>query len=273
MATGTGYELLDCGDGRRLERFGERVVDRPAPAAIDRPRAARAAWAKADVRFDRDRGWSASVEPWTIALDGLVLELRATTGGSVGLFPEHRLFWPFLVQALAGPESSRVLHLFAGTGATTLALARAGAAVTHVDAARPGVAWARRNGELSGMTGAPIRWIVDDALAFTSREARRGRRYDGIVVDPPSYGHGPGGRRWELADTLPELLDAVAAVALDDAFVLVTAHTTGMAPEDLGDALDDAFHGRGRIVAEPIELVATSGARLPSGVAARMILR
>ena len=269
----SGYELIDCGAGRRLERFGDRLVDRPGLSVFAWPRADHATWAAADLRFERDDGWTGRLEPWTIELDGLTLELRPTEAGGVGLYPEHRHLWPFLREALAGTDRASVLHLFAATGATTLALASAGAAVTHVDGSRPSVAWARRNAELSSLTGAPIRWIVDDALAFARREARRGRRYDGIVLDPPSYGHGPGGRRWELRDALPDLLDAVAAVAADDAFVLLTAHTTGLTEDDLRDALDDAFHGRGAIAAEPIELVATSGAVLPSGVAARMILR
>jgi 23S rRNA (cytosine1962-C5)-methyltransferase len=267
------YELIDCGAGRRLERFGARLVDRPAPGADGSPRAPRSAWDASDLRYDRVGGWTAPAEAWTIELDGLTLELRATDAGGVGLFPEHRTFWPFLREALAGVEHPSALHLFAATGATTLALARAGAAVTHVDGSRPSVAWARRNATLSGLDGAPIRWIVDDALAYTLREARRGRRYDVIVLDPPSYGHAPGGRRWELTDALPELLDAVAAVAADEATVLLTAHTTGVSADDLAEALDDAFHGGGQIVAEPIELGATSGASLPAGMAARMILR
>lgn len=268
-----GYELLDAGDGRRLERFGNRVVDRPAPAATDRRRAGPTAWAHSDLRFDRDAGWTGSVSSWPIELDGLTLELRPTEAGGLGLFPEHRLFWPFLAEAIGAADERRVLHLFASTGATTLALARAGAQVTHVDASRPSVGWARHNAELSGLAGAPVRWIVDDAVAFTRREARRRRRYDGIVLDPPSYGHGPAGRRWELADALPDLLDAVMEVAAEEAFVLLTAHTTGLSADDLGEALDDAAHGRGRITVEDVALDATSGARLPAGVAARMILR
>ena len=165
-----------------------------------------------------------------------------------------------------------VLHLFASTGATTLALARAGARVTHVDGSRPTVAWARHNAELSGLADRPIRWIVDDALTFTRREARRGRHYDGIVLDPPSYGHGPRGERWELPTALPELLEAAAAVATDDAFVLLTAHATGLEPEDLGDALADAFGAAGgRSPRTGLSWCATSGVVLPLGVAARMI--
>lgn len=273
MSISSGYALLDCGAGRRLERFGDRVVDRPAPAAMASPRGSTAEWRRADLRFDRDRGWSGRgvvPDPWRIDVDGVTLELRATDSGQVGLYPEHLLFWRWLRDGVADREGASVLHLFAATGATTLALARAGARVTHVDGARGAVAWARRNAILSGLGDAPVRWIVDDALAFTRREARRGRRYDGIVLDPPTRGHVPGEPAWDLRRALGPLLDAIGAVATDDPFVLLTAHTTGLDPDDLGDALRDALGG-GAVVAEPIELRAASGAVLPLGVAARMI--
>jgi 23S rRNA (cytosine1962-C5)-methyltransferase len=264
-----GYELLDCGDGRRLERFGSRVVDRPAPAAPEPRRLHRSAWAAADLRWDRDEGWSGSLRsPWSVELDGLTLELQPTAAGQVGLFPEHRRFWPWLTTDVGERSGADALHLFASTGATTLALARAGARVTHVDGARPAVAWARRNAALSGLAEKPVRWIVDDALRFTRREGRRGRRYDVVVLDPPSYGHGPAGSRWDLATALPELL---AAVAAEDALVLLTAHTTGLTEDDLGDALTAAFPDGGPIATEAVALEATSGATLPAGVAARMI--
>jgi len=269
-----GYDLLDAGDGRRLEQFGARLVDRPAPSAVWPPRLTATDWAAADLRFERGAGWDgADRTPWTVELDGLTIELRPTDSGQVGLFPEHAGFWPWLRAALAGRPDPQVLNLFGSTGATTLALAGAGARVTHVDASRPAVAWARHNATLSSLADAPVRWIVDDALAFARREARRGRKYDGIVLDPPTFGHGPSGSRWELANTLPELLDACAALAGDDVFVLLTAHATGLDPEDLGDALVDAFQpGPGAdLVADRIEPVARSGAVLPLGVAARMI--
>lgn len=270
---GHGHALLDVGDGRRLERFGARVLDRPAPGAPWPTRLEPVDWAVADLRYDRDDGWTGTdVSPWSVTVDGVVLELRPTDTGQVGLFPEQIGYWPWLRTSLAGREEPSVLHLFAHTGATTLALARAGAQVTHVDGSRPAVGWARRNAELSGLSAAPIRWIIDDALAFTQREARRGRRYDGFVLDPPSFGHGPKGTRWELADALPDLLEACAAVAADDAFVLLTAHTTGLAAEDLGDALVEAFDpGPGSDVrTDWMELKAASGATLPLGVAARL---
>jgi 23S rRNA (cytosine1962-C5)-methyltransferase len=270
----SGHELVDAGDGRRLDRFGGRLVDRPAPAALWAPRLPAADWAAADLTYDRAGGWTGTeTTPWTIAVDELTLELRRTDAGQVGLYPEHLIFWPWLRAALAGREAPQVLNLFASTGATTLALAAAGARVTHVDASRPAVAWARRNAELSGLADHPVRWIVDDALGFVGREQRRGRRYDGIVLDPPTFGHGPRGSRWELADALPGLLDACAAIASDDVFVLLTAHATGLDPDDLGDAIVDAFDPAPGtdVTTEAIEQVATSGAVLPLGAAARMI--
>jgi len=275
VTAGDGYELIDAGDGRRLERFESRVVDRPAPSAADElPGAGRDAWAAADLRFDRDAGWTGGeAGPWTIAVEELTLELRPTGAGQLGLFPEHVLAWPWLRERVAGRPAPGVLHLFAYTGATTLALAAAGARVTHVDASRPAVAWARRNAELSGLADRPVRWIVDDALAFVRREARRGRRYNGFVLDPPTYGHGPAGTRWELEDALPELLTACAAIADPDAFVLLTAHATTLEPHDLAAALEIAFGIPAELESGDVELEATSGAVLPLGVAARMIRR
>jgi 23S rRNA (cytosine1962-C5)-methyltransferase len=163
-----------------------------------------------------------------------------------------------------------VLNLFGYTGASTLAAARAGAAVAHVDASRPAVAWARRNAELSGLTDRPIRWLVDDAEAFVAREARRGRRYDGIVLDPPSYGHGRGGRAWRLEERLTALLGALASVATAGAFILLTAHTPGFDGEALADELAAAFALPLRDVDRgPMTLRATSGATLELGSFAR----
>ena len=269
------YELVDAGDGRRLERFGSRLVDRPAPSTTAEPRRApRDAWTAATLRFSRDKGWTgADLQPWTIAVDTVTLELRPTGAGQLGFFPEHTLAWPWLRSQVARRPAPEVLHLFAYTGATTLALAAAGARVAHVDASRPSVAWARRNAALSGLGEHPIRWIVDDALAFVRREARRGRRYAGLVLDPPTFGHGPSGARWELAQTLPDLLAACAAVAEPDAFVLLTAHATALTPADLAPALEIAFGIPAELESEDVALDAASGAVLPLGVAARMIRR
>jgi 23S rRNA (cytosine1962-C5)-methyltransferase len=262
------YELIDAGGGARLERFGSRIVDRPHPGALG-PRLQKDAWLAADLRFDRDRGWSgpaASYGPWTIRLSAVTLQLRATDAGQVGVFPEHAAMRPWVVERAA----ATVLNLFAYTGLLTLALAASGAAVTHVDAARPAVAWARRNAELSGLADRPVRWIVDDARAFVAREARRGRRYDGVILDPPTYGHGTGGSAWRLEEDLPALLDACRTVLANDAFALVTAHTPGLDAGRLGSLVARALRrSAGRVETGDLTLATSDGRRLELGAFAR----
>jgi 23S rRNA (cytosine1962-C5)-methyltransferase len=221
---------------------------------------------------------------------GLALELRATASGGVGLYPEHaanlgwlearireRLAAPAPTGAGAGADGPAtaegppsVLNLFAHTGLATLAAARAGAAVAHVDAARASVAWARRNATLSDLDGRPIRWLVDDALAFVEREGRRGRRYAGFVIDPPSFGRAAGGR-WSVREDLRALLDACGDVSAEDAFVLLTAHTTGLDPEPLLAEVARAFGRRpGEATAHRLALTGESGAILELGWAIRL---
>lgn len=274
--------LVDVGDDRRLDALGEHLVDRPSGGAPWPPRDP-AGWAAADLRYDPAAGpagrWASAgplPQRWVVSLAGLRIELRPAAGGQVGLFAEHAAHWPWLADRIAarapGAAPVRVLHLFAYTGATTLALARAGAAVAHVDASRPAVAWARRNASLSALDAAPIRWLVDDAAAFVAREARRGTRYAGIVLDPPSYGHGPGGRPWRLVDDLDALLVACAAITGPGAFVLLTAHTQGEDAGRLAGRLAGAFDVPAAAVdAGPQELVARSGARLRAGSFARIM--
>jgi len=273
------YELVDAGDGRRLERFGPRLVDRPAATALD-PRRSPREWRAADLRFEPGEGWEgeeAARSPWQVTLDGLTLELRPTASGGLGIYPEHAANLAWLAEqvraraVMGSGAQPQVLNLFAHTGLATLATAIAGAAVAHVDAARAAVAWARRNAELSALVEAPIRWLVDDALSFVEREARRGRRYVGFVVDPPSFGRA-GGRQWRLADELPALLAACRAIAAEDAFVLLTAHTAGLDGHDLRQALRFSFAVRREASLEvvPQELAATSGARLELGWAVRL---
>jgi 23S rRNA (cytosine1962-C5)-methyltransferase len=277
------YELLDIGDQRRLERFGPWLIDRPAPSEGGFSVRTPDAWTQAVARFepgDRDPGrWVTTdpdvEQPWTAALAGLRFEIRLTSSGQVGCFPEQRQTWTWIDDRLGRRDKKRpaeVLNLFAHTGGSTLAAARAGARVVHVDAGRPAIAWARQNAELNGLADAPIRWIADDAVRFTEREARRGRRYDGLILDPPSFGHDPGGRPWRLETDLPRLLEACVAILADGpAFVVLSAHTPCFGPERLGAALDDAVGERrgGTVEVDDLAIAATSGRRLDLGAVAR----
>ena len=208
------------------------------------------------------------------------MEVRPTASGGLGLYPEHVANLAWLEAQIrerngervtpgAGDQPPTVLNLFAHTGLVTLAASRAGAEVAHVDGARSAIAWARRNAELSGLADRPIRWLVDDASAFVAREARRGRRYDGIVLDPPSFGHAKR-RRWRLEDELPGLLMACARILADDGFALLTAHTTGLDGTVLADLARAAFSSSARIDTHALELTARSGARLELGWAVRI---
>ena len=297
--TALDYALLDVGDARRLERFGTVVVDRPAPSAEGHVPQDPAAWATADARFDRaDRGavahegWTTRdgqpVEPWLVQAGERRFELRLAPSGQVGLFPEQaaagrwitrqadRLAQPATPGSAPQAASAAVLNLFGYTGAATIAAARPGIAVTHVDASRPAVAWARHNAALNGLADAPIRWISDDAAAFAVRELRRGRRYGGIVLDPPSYGHGSNGRPWRFVEDLPDLLAACIELLHDGpAFIILTAHTPGFGPDRLGQILLDALEpifgpdAGAAIEVEDQTLLSTGGTRLHLGSMAR----
>ena len=263
-----GYQLVDVGAGRRLERFGEHLVDRPH-ASVHGPRRLPDRWREAGLRFDRERGWSgpalrAAGRAWTVDLDGLAFELRATDTGQVGLFPEHAAMLPWLVDQVDSRASPSVLNLFAHTGLATVALAHAGASVAHVDGARAAIDWARRNATGNGLDDRPIRWLVDDVPAFLAREVRRGRRYDGVVLDPPTYGHGTTGKAWRLERDLEPLLEDIREVLVPDGFILLTAHTSHLDADRLGGVLgDDADAG-------DLVLHAESGAELRLGAFARV---
>jgi 23S rRNA (cytosine1962-C5)-methyltransferase len=277
------HELIDAGGGRRLERFGDVLIDRPAPMAEDPPRDPDA-WTGTDLRFDRYVGWTSVAdgepEPWVVEDGDLRFELRPTDTGQVGLFPEQAPSRAWIRSAIvdtlataAADPAPRVLNLFAYTGAMTLAAVASGATLVHVDGSRPAVAWARRNAELSGLADRPIRWLVDDVETFVGREIRRGRRYDAVILDPPSYGHGSRGATWRLEDRLDPLLDACAELTADDpVFALLTAHTPGFGPERLADALAGAFGRRqAEVEAGELGLRARSGAHLRLGAWARII--
>lgn len=242
------YELLDLDDGRKLERFGAVSLVRPAPAARGPRTIPAAAWDGATAEFvangtsGRWRRADSIPDPWIVRCGGVQYLLRATPSGQVGLFPEQTA-WRERIAASVRP-GTRLLNLFAYTGGSTLAAARAGAAVTHVDAARGVVAWARENAERNGMAAAPVRWIVDDAARFAERELRRGARYDAVVLDPPSFGRDPRGRIWKIEKDLEPLLRTCRGLLSGESpFLFVTAHTRAWKPRDLGARVDRAFGG------------------------------
>ncbi len=258
------------------------MTDRPHPLALGE-RGDPVPWRTADLRYDRDAGWIGAVdpdEPWLLAIAGLTMELRPTEAGQVGVFPEHAALLPWLRGEIvhggdAEPRAATttpptVLNLFAYTGLTTLALAAAGAAVTHVDAARPTVAWARRNADHSGLADRPVRWIVDDALAFSEREVRRGRTYDGVILDPPSYGHGPGGQTWRIEHDLERLLDVCVRLLVPSGFLLLTAHTPDLWPGRLAELVGTALdRPHGEVERGPLGLATADGRVLELGGFAR----
>ncbi len=271
------YELLDFGAGRKLERFGSYQVDRPAPATSNVRPSHPELWSAADARFDPE---SSGAEKWTylkpdlpsawnVRYRQLGFELRWTPTGQVGLFPEQQTNWDWLcAQATPG---MRVLNLFGYTGASTLAVASKVDEVVHVDAATSATNWARRNAELSGMQQKKIRWITDDAPTFVARELRRGSRYDGILIDPPSYGHGTQGRVWKFVDQIDALLDDCRRLMRPQAsFLLFTMHTTGWTGDDLDHLLRRRF-ANGVIHSGQMTLACADGRRLPSGLFARWV--
>ena len=277
---GDDYALLDAGDGRPARALWAGRA-RPARAAADGlPRRLPGTWGAAAARYERGPGASggrwvpgdALPGRWAVTILGLPMELRPTASGQVGLYPEHAAVAAWAAgeaRAVAGVHGrpAAVLNLFAHTGLVTLALARGGARVVHVDASRPAVAWARRNAELAGLADRPIRWLVEDAARFVAREARRERRYDGVVLDPPTYGHGPRGGAWRLAEDLEPLLAAIRPLlAPGPWFVACTAHATGMPPGELVAAVGSAL-GPGAGVPRALDLAldAASGARLAAG--------
>ena len=232
----TEYELVDSGEGKKLERFGEYVLVRPEPQARWPATLPAKRWQAADGEFVKARGgqkgeWKFRKpvpEGWVMQRANLKVWVRPAPSGHVGVFPDQACHWDWIAEMTkraAGPV--KVLSLFGHTGLATLAAAAAGAEVTHVDASRPAVAWARENQKLSGLSESPIRWIVDDALAFLKRDARRGNRYDAMVLDPPKFGRGPKGEIWKMEKSFPELLGACRKVlSASPVFLLLNIYTT-----------------------------------------------
>ena len=270
------YELLDFGSGRKLECFGDFVLDRPAPAADDFRQHEPPLWDTADARYDRTNGqrgrWTHRValpEAWTTRYQHTEFTIKLTPFGHVGLFAEQQRNWQWIdEQCRQFSTPCRILNLFAYTGGSTLAAATAGAEVVHIDSAQNVVHWARRNAENSGLATAPIRWIAEDAVKFVEREIRRGNHYQGVILDPPSYGHGPKGEPWKISEHLPHLLNACRQVlAEDDHFLLLTSHSPQHAGTSLQPLLATTFPDSTpqSLRTHRLQITDRAGRHLPSG--------
>jgi 23S rRNA (cytosine1962-C5)-methyltransferase len=271
------YALLDSGHGRKLERYGRFTVVRPEPQCLWAPALPAEAWAAADAVFDptdeEDAGrWKLRGKPpdaWPLGWGAVRFNGRFTSFRHLAFFPEQAANWRWLDAAVREAASSaqggppKVLNLFGYTGVASLAMAAAGAAVTHVDASRRAVAWARENAELSGLADRPIRWITEDARKYAQREVRRGSTYEGIILDPPKYGRGPDGEVWRLFEDLPELAGLCARLLSENArFLVLNAYAERISGAALWGLLADKLKGRGgRIEWGELALVQADGAR------------
>lgn len=273
------YELIDCSGGERLERWKDIVLIRPDPQVIWNTPKTNPLWKNADARYIRSSQggghWEFSKklpEEWEMSYRDLTFKISPTGFKHTGLFPEQAVNWDMMREKIKGAgRNIRVLNLFAYTGGATLAAASAGASVCHVDAAKGMVRWARDNAELSGLSEKPIRWIVDDCAKFVEREIRRESFYDAIILDPPSYGRGPGGEVWKLEDSIYDLIGLCSGVLTEKPlFVLLNSYTTGLSASTMAYVLGANMKKfGGSVSAEEIGLPVTeSGMVLPCGSSA-----
>ena len=279
------YELLDASDGERLERWGEYILIRPDPQIIWKDVARHPAWKKADGIYRRsNNGGGAWIkqktpESWDISYGELSFRLKPMGFKHTGLFPEQATNWDWfsnLIRDALKKEPNRqikVLNLFAYTGGATLAAANAGAHVTHVDASKGMVTWAKENAVASGLGDKPIRWLVDDCVKFVEREIRRGNKYDAIIMDPPSYGRGPKGEIWKIEDSIYPFVQLTSQILTDKPlFFLINSYTTGLQPAVLSYMINLAIVNTygGSVDASEIGLPVTdTGLVLPCGASGR----
>ena len=274
------FELIDCSAGEKLERWGKYYLVRPDPQAIWNTPRKDERWAECNAKYSRSETgggrWSKEKLPdaWQVKYKDLTFNVKPMNFKHTGIFPEQASNWDWAREKIssAGREIS-VLNLFGYTGAATVACAKAGASVCHVDAAKGMVLWGKENAASSGISEAPIRWIVDDCAKFVEREIRRGRRYDAIIMDPPSYGRGPGGEIWKLEQNLWPFVSLCAGVLSDEPlFVVINSYTTGLAPSVLSYITETIITQKygGHSEAQELGLPVTcSGLALPCGATCR----
>ena len=276
------YELIDTGSGERLERWGDILLIRPDPQIIWTSDKKAPRWKKAHARYKRSNTGGGKWEVykkmpdvWKIEWNDLTFRLKPMGFKHTGIFPEQAVNWEYTAQRIReakrkNPDREfKVLNLFGYTGAATLACMEAGATVTHVDASKGMVQWARENAMASGLEQRPVRWLVDDCVKFVQRETRRGNHYDGIIMDPPSYGRGPGGEVWKLEEQLHGLIEMCIPILTDDPlFFILNSYTTGLSPSVMAYLLGVLLKPRfgGHVSADEIGLPVTqTGLTLPCG--------
>ena len=274
------YEVIDTSTGEKLERWGDYILVRPDPQVIWNTPKNNAGWRKKNGHYHRSvKGggewefWNLP-EEWSIHYKELTFHLKPFSFKHTGLFPEQAVNWDWFSELIRNAgRPIKVLNLFAYTGGATLSAAKAGANVTHVDASKGMVAWAKENAASSGLSDRPIRWLVDDCVKFVEREIRRGNKYDGIIMDPPSYGRGPKGEIWKIEDNIWDFVGLTAQLLSDDAlFFLINSYTTGLQPAVLSYMMNSTLTKKfgGHVEAEEIGLPVTeSGLVLPCGASGR----
>ncbi len=274
------YQIIDCSEGEKLERWGNYILLRPDPQVLWNTPKKDPAWNKLNGHYHRSSKGGGEwefmdlPEQWSIQYKELTFNLKPFAFKHTGLFPEQATNWDWFGNLIKNANREiKVLNLFAYTGGATLAAAKAGAKVTHVDASKGMVTWAKENAVSSGLGDAPIRWLVDDCVKFVERELRRGNRYDGIIMDPPSYGRGPKGEIWKLEEKIHPFIELTSELLSDNPlFYLVNSYTTGLAPAVLSYMISTEVvtkHG-GKVEAQEIGLpVKTSGLVLPCGASGR----
>ncbi|MDA0837735.1 MAG: class I SAM-dependent methyltransferase [Planctomycetota bacterium] len=250
------YQLLDTGNGCKLEQVGPFRLNRPATQAVWPMTLPRQEWQEADATYTRDSSGSGKwayknsrlPDAWEVEFHGLKFEIKPTAFGHLGIFPEHRIIWQRL-EALSLDPDTEILNLFAYTGGGTLSAARAGYRVCHLDASKGAVNWAKKNAELSGLSEKPVRWIVDDVTKFLQREVRRGRQYDGLIIDPPSYGRGAKGEVFKIERDISELLDLTRKVLKPvPRFIGLSCHSPGFTPIVLSNLLESMTMGNKGVI-------------------------
>ncbi len=276
------YEVLDTSSGEKLERWGDYILVRPDPQVIWNTPHDHAGWSHKNGHYHRSAKGGGEWEffdlpqEWTIHYRELTFHLKPFSFKHTGLFPEQAVNWDWFSRMIREAHRPvKVLNLFAYTGGATVSAAAAGASVTHVDASKGMVTWAKENAVSSGLGDAPIRWLVDDCVKFVEREIRRGNKYDGIIMDPPSYGRGPKGEIWKIEESVFPFIELCSKLLSDDAlFLLINSYTTGLQPAVLSYMLNTVLTKRfgGQVEAEEIGLPVTeSGLVLPCGASGRWV--